>query len=561
MTSIENQQLPIVSKDDFQQQLSSLKRNCKDDGKLNSGDISQPSETKFEDSNDSSALPLQKKPKSASEGQSSHEGVLNRPAELPQEVSSKNNESDVKEHRPEISSEEQQSGEFSNSSTGLPQEVSSNSKDSIMKEDKPIIASEGWNDERVSNFPLELPQETSSNIKGSALEEDRPDLASEGKNVEGVVSLPVELPQDVSSNNNHLSEKEWSSDLLKEHQFDDENSPKSSKNGGRKAVEKMCLETGEVIGTFQSVTEAAKSVDVSVAAVRHALRGWKGRKSSAGFGWRYAPPGALPDSAISADHSTEKSADTQEESSQPIIRRRTECRVEQLCVETGEVLQTFNSLREASTRTKLNRKYIRKAFGSVYAGFFWRAEGSIDLPPHSGNETNDSKVLLSTTTIHNPPTLMPLPSNQITTGVSHPRQPLPTDHTTIDTSHPRMPASTGLKLKTTPVSSKSSAKPQTPIDSDKTVRTRANSRYLKTTESQGILPSQSEKKSSKAFAVDGRDTTQVAPEYSPDRFQVGDVVYCNSQRVGKKAEEQKGRIATVHKTGRCDVVFEDGKVS
>jgi hypothetical protein len=587
MTSIvhqhQHQHLPIVSNDDFQQQLPSLKRNYKDNDKLKSGNISQPPETKLDDPDDSSAVPLQKKPKITPMGQS-HEGVLNRPAELPHEVSSEN-------------------------------------KDSVVNEDRPVIASEGQNSEGLSNFPTGLPQE------------DRAKLASEGQNLEGVVILPVELPQVVSSNK--------------------ESSTRRSKNGGRKAVEKLCLKTGEVMGTFRSVTEAAKSVDVSVAAIRHALTGLKGRKSSAGFGWRYAPPGAVPDSPISAD----------------------QLKVELLCLETGKVLRLFDSLKEASKLTGLTRKHVRMAIGNVYEGFFWRAGGSADLSQHP------------------PPALMPLPTNQITTDANRPRKPastrsqlnttsaslesppntqtpietfskpvqtssnsrhwknpepstdlpkatsqkavdqesltsesiclrraestndrevlprtmnhnlplsmpLSTDHTTIDTRHPEMPVSTGLKLNTTTVSSKSSANPQTPIDTDKSVRTSANSRYLETLEPtkvlpsatseksvqasmaecrkqstvvkrgslgiQGILPSQSEEKSIKAYAVDGRDTPQVAPEYFPGRFQVGDVVFCNHQAGGNKAEGQwqKGRVATVHKkAGRCDVVFEDGKVS
>ena len=644
MTLSEHQHLPIVSNDDVQQQLSSLKRNYEEGGKLNSSEISQPPETKSDDTNDSFALPLQKKTKITPEEQSSHEGVLNRPAELPQEVSSKNEDSVVEEERPKIASDEQTVGGDSNFPIRLPQEVSSNIMDSPLKEDKPKLASEGQNEERVSNLPVEFPQETSSNIKESALKEDKAKLAPEGHNSEEVVSLPVELPQDVSSNDKHINEKEGGSDLHMDHQSDNENSTKQSKNGGRKAVQKLCLETGEVLGTFQSVTDAAKSVDVTVAAVRHALTGWKGRKSgrksSGGFGWQYAPHGVLPDSPISVSHSTERSADTQE-SSKPCVRRRMqnpELNVEQVCVETGKVLQTFKSLREASKITGANRKYIRKAFGKVYLGFFWRAAGSIDLPPHLGKEMNDSEVLLSATTSHNPHASMPLPINQITTDASQSRKPasagsklkttsssssmkspprtqtpiatffklvqtptnsrhreapelstnlskaasqklvdqesitgesislrradsakdaevlprakshnlplstpLSTDHTTIDASHSRMPASTGFKRNTMPVSSKSPAKPRTPIDTAKTVKTPAN----------------------KTFAVDGRDTTQVAPEKSADCYQVGDVVFCNSLKGGNKTKGlwQKGRVAIVRQTGRCDVVFEDGKVS
>jgi hypothetical protein len=52
-------------------------------------------------------------------------------------------------------------------------------------------------------------------------------------------------------------------------------------------VEKFCLETGDVLGHFGSLTEAAKSVGVSTASISYAVNGFKGAKSSAGFGWRF----------------------------------------------------------------------------------------------------------------------------------------------------------------------------------------------------------------------------------------------------------------------------------
>jgi hypothetical protein len=567
-------------------------------------------------SNTKHSLLKEDRAKLTSEGQidervvSNHLPVLDLPK---QEALSNTKHSVLKEDRAKLVPEGQNDERVSNVPVlDLPkQEALSNTKHSVLKEDKAKLVSEGQNSERVLNLQVELPHEESlSNTKHSVLEEDRK-LAPEGQNDEGVASRPVDLPQDVSFNNNHLSEKEKSSDLQKDHHSNKENSTiKGSKNGGRKAVEKLCLNTGEVIGTFQSVTEAAKSVDVSIAAVRHALTGWKGRKSSAGFGWRYALPDAvLPDSAISAGLSTtERLADTTQASRKPRVRqiraKNQELNVEQVCLATGKVLQRLDSWKELSKLTGLKRKEVQKAIGNVYQGFFWRAAGSIDLPPHTP-----------------PPASMPLPTNQITTdAASRPRKPasagsqlkttsaslksppdtrtpidtffkpvqtsansrhkkkpkpratsqklvdqesltresispqradstkdaevfsrtmshilplsmpLSTDHTTtIDTSHPKMPASTGfLKLNTTPVSSKSPANPQTPIDTDKTVQTPANSRSLE----------------------------------KPDRFQVGDVVLCNHQ-TGNKAEKQrqKGRVAIVHKTGRCDVVFEDGKVS
>jgi hypothetical protein len=623
MTSIEHQPLPIVGNDDFQQ-LSSLKRNYEEDDKLqsDSGDISQPPETKVDDINNSSAVPLQKKPKTTPEGQS-------HPVEL------------------------------------LPQEVSSKNKVSVVKEDSP----ERQNDERVSNLPVALPLEASSNTKDSVLKKDRPEIASKGENSEGVASLRVELPQDVSPNN----DKEGGSGLQKDRQSNKENATKRSKNGGRKAVEKMCLETGEVLGTFRSVTEAAKSVAVSVAAVRHALTGWKGRKSSAGFGWRYSSPEVLPDSAISVGRSTEMPAGTTQESSKPSVRGRAksqELKLEQVCLETGKVMHIFESSKEASRLTGLKHKDIRKAIGKVYEGFFWRAEGSIDLPPPvptnqmmashprksasaglrrntrssslksppnaqlpidtffkpaqtSANLLHREKTEASTDSLK--ATSQKLADQESLTSESNSRRrsystkdaevlprtrsqnppsstPLSTDQITTDASHPIMPTSTGLKINTTSVTSKSPANPQTPLDTDKPVKNPANSRHMETPAPPEVLlsatiekstqqsmaechkenetvekvsleppaqgihsvgPSQSEEKPNKGSAVDGRDTVQVAPEHSSDHVQAGDVVCCNYQTGDNKTEEQwqKGRVAIVRKTGKCDVVFEDGNVS
>jgi hypothetical protein len=55
-------------------------------------------------------------------------------------------------------------------------------------------------------------------------------------------------------------------------------------------------------------------------------------------------------------------------------------KIEQMCLQTGKLLQRFDSVSEAAKRTGFTYSKIRASMGQVSDGFFWRVEGSTALP-------------------------------------------------------------------------------------------------------------------------------------------------------------------------------------
>lgn len=93
---------------------------------------------------------------------------------------------------------------------------------------------------------------------------------------------------------------------------------------GQKPVEQLDLKTGELLATFNSISDAATSVGISATARNHIYAVCTGRyRSSAGFFWRYKGSDALPP--------------------KPKGPRK----VQQLCLKTGRVLATFESISAA----------------------------------------------------------------------------------------------------------------------------------------------------------------------------------------------------------------------
>jgi hypothetical protein len=63
-------------------------------------------------------------------------------------------------------------------------------------------------------------------------------------------------------------------------------------------------------------------------------------------------------------------------------------KIEQICLQTGKLLQRFDSVSEAAKLTGFNYSKIRASMGQVSDGFFWRVEGSTALPSHLEEPTH-----------------------------------------------------------------------------------------------------------------------------------------------------------------------------
>lgn len=121
---------------------------------------------------------------------------------------------------------------------------------------------------------------------------------------------------------------------------------------GQKPVEQLDLKTGQVLATFDSISNAAASVGASEPG--HIVAVCMGRyKSSGGFFWRYKGSGALPP--------------------KPKAKRK----VEQLCLKTGRVIATFDTITSAGKAVGVTTPGISYCCngrnGSKSAGGFgWR---------------------------------------------------------------------------------------------------------------------------------------------------------------------------------------------
>ena len=133
--------------------------------------------------------------------------------------------------------------------------------------------------------------------------------------------------------------------------------------GRRKPVQQLCLDTGAIIATFASMTEAAVANGIDSGSIGKCCNGCMGVLSAGGFGWRFQGSDRLP--------------------SKPKL---TLCKpVQQLCLETGAVIATFVSMTEAAEATGIDKGSIgrccNESKGSFSAGGFgWRFEGSDRLP-------------------------------------------------------------------------------------------------------------------------------------------------------------------------------------
>ncbi|CAJ1960340.1 unnamed protein product [Cylindrotheca closterium] len=60
------------------------------------------------------------------------------------------------------------------------------------------------------------------------------------------------------------------------------------KNKGRRKIDQLCLKTGRVIATFDTITDAGKAVGITTPGISYCCNGRNGSKSAGGFGWKFS---------------------------------------------------------------------------------------------------------------------------------------------------------------------------------------------------------------------------------------------------------------------------------
>jgi len=111
------------------------------------------------------------------------------------------------------------------------------------------------------------------------------------------------------------------------------------RNYSARPVHQICLATGDILATHPSQAAAGRAVNVSIASI-HAVATGNNAKSSAGYAWRFVQS------------------------------------VQQICLETGDVLATYPSNEAASKAVNVRQKYIYNAATSKNCtsagGYAWR---------------------------------------------------------------------------------------------------------------------------------------------------------------------------------------------
>jgi hypothetical protein len=135
-----------------------------------------------------------------------------------------------------------------------------------------------------------------------------------------------------------------------------------------KPVEKICMETKQILESFSSIVQAAKSVNESPSSICHVLAGRQ--RTCYGYFWR-----------------------RKGSKSTPPPRKRVAREVEKLCFSTRDVLETYISACQAAEALGVSSPgYIYDAIkGKIrsYKGSFWRFKGTDDTPRGSLYQRRD----------------------------------------------------------------------------------------------------------------------------------------------------------------------------
>jgi len=154
----------------------------------------------------------------------------------------------------------------------------------------------------------------------------------------------------------------------------------------RYKVEKIDINTGEVIKVYENPVQAAKNNNICYSAIMSVLNGRT--KTSGGYFWRYIKDDIKEVIIDKTKENVEiniKEKIVIVENTIKVIkteqnkRGRKGTEVEQIDIATNEVINTFNSMRDASIHVKCNLTSIRDVIvGSSCKckGYFWRLKGS-----------------------------------------------------------------------------------------------------------------------------------------------------------------------------------------
>ena len=136
----------------------------------------------------------------------------------------------------------------------------------------------------------------------------------------------------------------------------------------KKRVEKVCYETHKVVGTYDTLTHAANSVSRKAEHISGVLRGRS--KSAGGFFFRYEGSDALPPPRSRRVHTR----NSMNKFAGP---------VEMLCPQTQQVLVVYDSCRDAAKAMRVSIVAIEYAIknGSFSHGYYWRFQGAQDFKP------------------------------------------------------------------------------------------------------------------------------------------------------------------------------------
>lgn len=167
-------------------------------------------------------------------------------------------------------------------------------------------------------------------------------------------------------------------------------------NGFAKPIEMVCLDSGDVLQSFSSISEASRATKISTQSISGVCGGEK--TSAGGFFFRYKVSG--------------QTASKEEESlgvTQPGRKRKRDCltishepanpkrSIEQVCIESGMLLATYSSVADLCDRLGLDRAKMSRVAQGVRAGkFYFRHEGSNLVPLASRPSKKIEQLCLET---------------------------------------------------------------------------------------------------------------------------------------------------------------------
>ena len=168
----------------------------------------------------------------------------------------------------------------------------------------------------------------------------------------------------------------------------------------KKPVEQLCVKTGAVIKRYNSVSEAARAVEITAPSISNICNGWKGHNSAGGYSWKFSA-NMEQERIFSQGKSVEQNNVGKKYPPFDPLRMP----VEQLDARTGEVLASFDSKTDAAEAMTGSRRasgvlsdQIFDSKGVFAYGFFWRPRGSSIVRPKRTSRTTKAVEQLDPST-------------------------------------------------------------------------------------------------------------------------------------------------------------------